>query len=348
MLLTSIKQLCVRFRSGDQAVRRRRIRHMPPGAADVPESRLMLVATPRVSFFKSIVLVSAALTLFLASRGRARADFITMTGQPTFQTVESASDATILNNVVQPALTQTFTTPAAGTTTNSFTLLNIAGSATASVDNGYNSSPSSLADYVLLSSSVSADAGDYEGVYQYLAADAESSANLQGATFTLNQPASAVLTFAPTLSIGSQLISSPSQDSGAATVAVQGNNGSVMQISAQEQGLDGILQSSTIYGETVTAGPSSIQTFYDGADSVEMNLAPGTYTISGSSQVFVNFESDSNGFISDLSVSGGAELVLDALGGPPAPTPEPATLTLLSSGLFGFGGWRLWRKRRGA
>jgi len=179
MMSTSIKQFCVGLRSSWPAARGRPV--------------------------QSIVVVSAALTLFLASRGRARADFITITGQPTFQTVESASDVEIVNNVVQPALTQTFTNAAAGATTNSFNMLNINGSATASVDTGYNSSPSSLTDYVLLSTSVSANSseGPAPGLYQYLDTDAESYANVQGATFTLNQAASAVLTFAPTLSIGS-------------------------------------------------------------------------------------------------------------------------------------------------
>jgi len=119
-----------------------------------------------------------------------------------------------------------------------------------------------------------------------------------------------------------------------------------MSITAQELGFDDVLGSSTINGQTTTAGPSSIQTFYNGADSIEMNLAPGTYTISGGSEVYVSFANDFDGYVDDMSVSGGGELVLEAIGGPPAPTPEPATFTLLSSGLFGFGGWRLWRKRR--
>jgi hypothetical protein len=103
---------------------------------------------------------------------------------------------------------------------------------------------------------------------------------------------------------------------------------------------------SYLYAETVTPGPSSIETTYGGADSVEMNLAAGTYSISGESGASIQFYGGTFGNVFDESVSGGAELVIDAVG--PAPTPEPATLTLLSTGVFGLCGCRLWRKRRAA
>jgi hypothetical protein len=322
MLLTSIKQFRVRFRSGDQAARRCPV--------------------------QSIVVVSAALILFMGSMGQARADFITFTGQPTFQTTESASITPMTSEgFPEPTQQQTYTNPAIGATSNTFALYTLTGSAAASVDTGYNSSPVSLTDYVLLSSSAASNAGPEGGLYQFQSAAVESSASLQGATFTLNQPASAVLTFDPTLTLGSLLGwgGGVTEEFGSATVALQGNDGSSIQITAQEVGINGVLHSSTITAETVTPGPSSIQTVYGGADSVEMNLAPGTYAISGSAGVSSVYGIDADGSFS-ASVNGGAELVLNAIGGPPAPTPEPATFTLLSSGVFGFGGWRLWRKRR--
>jgi hypothetical protein len=322
MLLTSIKQFCVRFRSGDQAARRRPV--------------------------QSLVVVVAALTVFLDGMAPARADFITFTGQPTFQTLETAGISPILNNITQPTLTQTYTTPAAGATNNTFELFPMGASAAASVDNGYNSSPSSLTEYVLLSGSAAAGIQPgVVGLYPFLSAYVTAGASLQGPTFTLNQPASAVLTFDPTLSLGN----SDGYGGGLtelfadASVTLQGSNGSSMQISAEAQGADGFIDSSYLSAVTVTAGPSSIQTVYVGADSVEMNLAAGTYSISGSSGVNIDYSGGAAGNYFP-SVNGGAELVLNALGGPPAPTPEPATFTLLSSGFFGFGGWRLWRKRR--
>jgi hypothetical protein len=307
----------------------------------------MLVATLWVSFFKSIVVVSAALTLFLGSMGQARADFITVTGQPTFQTMESASITPMTSEgFPEPTQQQTYTNPAAGATNQTFGLYTLSGSAAASVDTGYNSSPSSLTDYVLLSSSAEAGVTTFGNTYQYQSATVAGSANLQGQTFTLNQPAAAVLTFDPTFTPAvSEVNFGEVLELGGASVMLQGNDGSSIQVSAEEQALNGFVQFSTISAETVTPGPSSIQTVYAGADSVEMNLAPGTYSISGVSGVSINCGDDSTGAYS-LSVNGGAELVLDALGGPPTPTPEPATFTLLSSGVFGFGGWRLWRKRQ--
>jgi hypothetical protein len=349
MFLTRIKQFCVRFRSGDQAARRRRVRHMRLWAADVPQSRLMLVATLWVSFFKSIVAVSAALTLFLDSMGQARADFITVTAQPTFQTMESASITPMTaEGFPEQTQQQTYTNPAAGATNQTFNMYTLSGSAAASVDTfDYNNNPSSLTDYVLLSSSAQSDAGTEGDLYEYQSATVAGSASLQGPTFTLNQPASAVLTFDPTLALGTpdKVPFGEVLELAGASVMLQGNNGSSMEVTAQLQALNGFAQFSQITAETETAGPSSIQTVYGGADSVEMNLAPGTYSISGSSGVSIDYGIDNVEFDS-LSVNGAAELVFTAIGGPPSPTPEPATFTLLSSGLFGFGGWRRWRKRR--
>jgi hypothetical protein len=353
MLLTSINQFWVRFRSGDQAARRRRVRQMGLWAADVPESRLMLVAALWVSFFKRIVVVSAALTLFLGSLGQARADLITVTAQPTFQTVESASYTPVLEDgFVQPTLTQSFTTNAAGATSNSFNLVsNLDGVAAASVDNGFNSSPGGFTDYVSLSSSAGASVGDVAFAYfPYLSATTGGSANLQGPTFTLNRPAAAVLTFDPTLTIGSNITNGVVLQLARANVVLQGNNGSSLEVSATEQSGDFVTPVPEISASSVTAGPAPIQTIDPGADSIEMNLAPGTYLISGSSSVLLNFFGDAVGgvFGPELSVNGGAELVLSALPETSTPTPEPATFTLLGSGVLAFGGLRFWRKRRSA
>jgi hypothetical protein len=138
----------------------------------------MLVATLWVSFFKSIVVVSAALTLFLGSMGQARADFITVTGQPTFQTMESASITPMTSEgFPEPTQQQTYTNPAAGATNQTFGLYTLSGSAAASVDTGYNSSPSSLTDYVLLSSSAEAGVTTFGNTYQYQSATVAGSGN---------------------------------------------------------------------------------------------------------------------------------------------------------------------------
>jgi hypothetical protein len=199
----------------------------------------------------------------------------------------------------------------------------------------------------LLSSSASAGANAGDVVLnQYLSAGVTGSGGLQGPTFTLNQPAAAVLTFAPTITINPEDFGNANLvlefvDAG---VMLQGNDGSSIQVTARARAINGFVQSSTINAETVTPGPSSITTFYN-SDSVEMNLAPGTYSISGGSEVDIDLYNDAAGSVS-LSVNGGAELVLNAIGGPPAPTPEPATFTLLCTGVFGLCGCRLWRKRR--
>jgi hypothetical protein len=342
-MLTFIKQLCVRFRSGDQRSRRRRVRQMRLGAADAPESRLTLVATPWFSRFQRIVVVAAALTLFLGRMGQARADLITITAQPTFQTVETASYVALQNGIAQPPLTQTYTTPVPGPSSNTLNVSIVSGQAAASVENAYQSSPSGFTDNVSLSSSAGSFVDQNQLVNrEYLSAFAGGSASLQGPTFTLNQPAAATLTFAPTFTFGLNIVDSGNVEPiASATVMLQGNDGSSIQVDAEG---DGLAQNSFVYAESVTPGPSSIQTIYEGADSIEMNLAPGTYSISGSSAVGINYGPQSSGQFG-LSVSGGAELVLDALGPPPPPTPEPATLTLLGSAVLVFGGRRLLNSR---